>query len=151
MTEYRVLKEEHSPTHFSEDWLIRSSEKWKCGDKFSCAHLSRIWAHLSKVSMLSKIFIVFKIDSQWYSVWENHPNTNTNNIWFQKVTRIRIRILVFGLKYSNNIRIPNYSLTSGRGGIKDGYLGNVMINTSKNNHWMLKTTRLRTQLVVKWQ
>ena len=99
MTEYRVLKEEHSPTHFSEDWLIRSSEKWKCGDKFSCAHLSRIWAHLSKVSMLSKIFIVFKIDSQWYSVWENHPNTNTNNIRFQKVTRIRIRI-IFSLRKS---------------------------------------------------
>ena len=35
---------------------------------------------------------------------------------FQKVSRIRIRILVFGLKYSNNIRIPNYSLTS------EGYL-----------------------------
>ena len=44
--------------------------------------------------------------------WENHPNTNTNNIRFQKVTRIRIRILVFGHKYSNNIRILNYSLTS---------------------------------------
>ena len=37
---------------------------------------------------------------------------NTNNIRFQKVTRIRIRILVFGLKYSNNNRRPNYSLTS---------------------------------------
>ena len=36
-----------------------------------------------------------------------------NNIWFQKVSQIRIQILVFGLKYSNNIRIPNYSLTSG--------------------------------------
>ena len=37
---------------------------------------------------------------------------NMNNIRFQKITRIRIRILVFGLKYQNNIRIPNYSLTS---------------------------------------
>ena len=70
---------------------------------------------------------------------KNHPNTNTNIIRFEKITRIRIRIL-FGLKkspeyeyeyysvwkyqpntntnilvfeyYSNNIRIPNYSLTS---------------------------------------
>merc|ERR1711902_215891 len=50
---------------------------------------------------------------------KNHPNTNI--IRFEKITRIRIRIL-FGLKkspeydfeyYSNNIRIPNYSLTSG--------------------------------------
>ena len=42
-------------------------------------------------------------------VWENHPNTKTNNIWFQKVTRIWI--LVFGW----SIRKPNYSLTSGCG------------------------------------
>ena len=58
-----------------------------------------------KVSMLSKICIVSKIKIP--------ANTNTNNIQFQKVTLIRI--LVFGLKYSNNIRIPNYSLTSGMG------------------------------------
>ena len=43
---------------------------------------------------------------------KNRPNTNTNIIRFGKITRIRIRILVFGLNYSNNIRIPNYSLTS---------------------------------------
>ena len=55
-----------------------------------------------KVSMLSKICIVFKIKIP--------ANTSTNNMWSQKVTLIRI--LVFGLKYSNNIRIPNYSLTS---------------------------------------
>ena len=55
-----------------------------------------------KVSMLSKICIVSKIKIP--------ANTNTNNIQFQKVTLIRI--LVFGLKYSNNIRIRNYSLTS---------------------------------------
>ena len=59
---------------------------------------------------------------------KNHPNTNTNIIRFEKITRIRIRIL-FGLKkitririririlvlilnYLNNIQIPNYSLTS---------------------------------------
>ena len=49
---------------------------------------------------------------EYYSVWKYRPNTNTNIIWFEKITRIRIRILVFGLNYSNNIRIPNYSLTS---------------------------------------
>ena len=77
---------------------------------------------------------------EYYSVWKNHPNTNMNIIRFEKITRIRIQIL-FGLRkspeyeyeyysiwkyrpntntnilvfeyYSNNIRIPNYSLTSG--------------------------------------
>ena len=53
-------KKNTHPLIFSEDWLIQSSEKWKCGDKFSCAHLSRIGAHSSKVSMLSKICIVFR-------------------------------------------------------------------------------------------
>ena len=76
---------------------------------------------------------------EYYSVWKNHPNTNTNIIRFEKITWIRIRIL-FDLKksreyeyeyysvwkyqlntntnilvfeyYSNNIRIPNYLLTS---------------------------------------
>ena len=33
---------------------------------------------------------------EYYSVWKNHPNTNTNIIRFEKITRIRIRIL-FGL------------------------------------------------------
>ena len=47
-------------------------------DKFSCAHSS-------KVSMLSKICIVFRKNFQRYSVWENHPNRNTNNIWFEKL------------------------------------------------------------------
>ena len=77
---------------------------------------------------------------EYYSSSKKWPNTNTNIIRFEKITRIRIRIL-FGLKkspeyeyeyysvwkyqpntntnilvfeyYSNNIRIPNYSLTSG--------------------------------------
>ena len=43
---------------------------------------------------------------------ENHPNTNTNTIQFENICRIRIRISLFGLNYSNTIRIPNYSLTS---------------------------------------
>ena len=46
---------------------------------------------------------------EYYSVWKNHPNTNTNIIRFENIDRIRIRIFW----YSNNIRIPNYSLTSG--------------------------------------
>ena len=50
---------------------------------------------------------------EYYSVWKYRPNTNTNIIRLEKITRIRIRILVFGLNYSNNIWIPNYSLTSG--------------------------------------
>ena len=47
-----------------------------------------------------------------YSVLKNHPNTNTNTIRFENICRIRIRISLFGLNYSNTIRIPNYSLTS---------------------------------------
>ena len=50
---------------------------------------------------------------EYYSDWKNRPNTNTNIIRIEKIIKIRIRILVFGLNYSNNIRIPNYSLTSG--------------------------------------
>ena len=46
----------------------------------------------------------------WFE--KKQPNTNMTIIRFEKITRIRIRILVFGLNYSNNIRIPNYSLTS---------------------------------------
>ena len=49
---------------------------------------------------------------EYYSVSQNCPNTNTNNIRFQKVTRLQIRIQVFGLNYSNYIRIPNYLLTA---------------------------------------
>ena len=36
---------------------------------------------------------------KWYLVWENCPNTNTNNIRFEKIARIRIRI-IFGFKKS---------------------------------------------------
>ena len=106
------LKKNTHPLIFSEDWLIRSSEKWKCGDKFSCAYLSRIGAHSSKVSMLSKIFKVLRKKSQWYLVWENHltriqtifglknyPNTNTNNIRLEKIAQIRTQI-IFGFKKS---------------------------------------------------
>ena len=49
---------------------------------------------------------------EYYLVWKNRPNTNTNIILFEKITWIRIWILVFGLNYFNNIWIPNYWLTS---------------------------------------
>ena len=45
----RALKEEHS-SFFWENGLLRSSETWKCCDKFSCVHLPRIGAQ----NMLSK-------------------------------------------------------------------------------------------------
>ena len=86
-------KKNTHPLIFSEDWLIKSSEKWKCGDKFSCAYLSRIGAHSSKVTLLSKIRIIFRKKSHRYSVWENHPNMNTNNIWSEKIAEIRIRFV----------------------------------------------------------
>ena len=38
---------------------------------------------------------------EYYSVWKNHPNTNTNIIRFENIDRIRIRIFW----YSNIIRI----------------------------------------------
>ena len=68
----------------------------------------RIW-----IRILFGLKISTEYEYEYYSVWKYRPNTNTNIIWFEKITRIRIRILVFGLKYSNNIRILNYSLTSG--------------------------------------
>ena len=49
---------------------------------------------------------------EYYSVWKNGPNTNTNIIRLEKITQIRIQILVLGLNFSNNIQLPNYSLTS---------------------------------------
>ena len=53
-----------------------------------------------------------KYKYEYYSVWKRRPNKNTNIIRLEKIDRIRIRIPVFGLNYSNNIQIPNYSLTS---------------------------------------
>ena len=51
---------------------------------------------------------------EYYSLWKKQPNTNANIIRFENIDRIRIRIriLVFGINNLNNIRIPNYSLTS---------------------------------------
>ena len=54
--------------------------------------------------------------SQKYEFLIEFPsNTNMNTIRLFQYDRIRIRILVFGLNYSNTIRIPNYSLTSDLG------------------------------------
>ena len=59
------------------------------------------------------VWKVMLIRIQIYSVLKNHPSTNTNSTWFENICRIRIPISLFGLNYSNTIRIPNYSLTSG--------------------------------------
>ena len=59
-----------------------------------------------------RVWKIRRIRIRIYSVLKNHPNTNTNTIRFENICRIRIRISLFGLNYSNTIRIPNYSLTS---------------------------------------
>ena len=53
---HRVLKEEHSPTHFSEDWLIQSSEKWQI---FMCPLIKSINAQQNMYSIQKKIPAVF--------------------------------------------------------------------------------------------
>ena len=40
---------------------------------------------------------------------KNHPNTNTNIIRFEKITRIRIRIL-FGLKISTEYKYEYFGI-----------------------------------------
>ena len=60
-----------------------------------------------------RVWKIMRIRIRIYSVLKNHPNTNTNTIRFENICRIRIRISLFGLNYSNTIRIPNYSLISG--------------------------------------
>ena len=45
---------------------------------------------------------------EYYSVWKYWPNTNTNIIRFEKIDRIRIRIL-FGLKISTEYEYEYYS------------------------------------------
>ena len=50
---------------------------------------------------INKIQILFGL--------KNHPNTNTNIIWFEKFTRIRIQIL-FGLKKSPEYEYEYYSV-----------------------------------------
>ena len=54
--QHRVLKEEHSPTHFSEDWLIQSSEKWQI---FMCPLIKSINAQQNMYSIQKKIPAVF--------------------------------------------------------------------------------------------
>ena len=66
-----------------------------------------------QIRILFGLKILTEYEYEYYSVWKYRPNTNTNIILLEKITRIRIRILVFGLNYSNNIRIPKYSLISG--------------------------------------
>ena len=54
--QHRVLKEEHSPTHFSEDWLIQSSEKWQI---FMCPLIKSINAQQNMYSIQKKFPAVF--------------------------------------------------------------------------------------------
>ena len=95
------LKKNTHPLIFSEDWLIQSSEKWQI---FKCPLIKSINAQQNMYSIQKKIPAVFGLrkspeyEYEYYSIWKYRPNTNTN-------------ILVFEY-YSNNIRIPNYSLTS---------------------------------------
>ena len=46
---------------------------------------------------------------EYYSVWKNHPNTNTNIIQFEKITRIRKRIL-FDLKISTEYEYEYFGI-----------------------------------------
>ena len=46
---------------------------------------------------------------EYYSVWKNDPNTNTNIIRFVKITRIQIRIL-FGLKISTEYEYEYFGI-----------------------------------------
>ena len=65
-----------------------------------------------QIRILFGLKILTEYEYEYYLVCKTRSNTNMNIVWFEKITRIRIRILVFSLNYSNNIRIPNYSLTS---------------------------------------
>ena len=86
-------------------------KKWKWKSKSFCLNIMFAFAFTfladvlssstffgsSEVTMLTKIYIVFKKKSQRYLVWEI---MNMNNIRFEKITRIR---KIFGFKKS-----PNY-------------------------------------------
>ena len=65
-----------------------------------------------RIRILFGLKKAIEYEYEYYSDWKNRPNTNTNIIRIEKIIKIQIRILVFGLNYSNNIQIPNYSLTS---------------------------------------
>ena len=69
------LKKNTHPLKFSEDWLIWSSEKWQI---FMCPLIKSVNAQQNMYSIQKK-------NSQRYSVLENHPNTDTNNIHFEKL------------------------------------------------------------------
>ena len=52
-----------------------------------------------QIRILFGLKILTEYEYEYYSVWKNRPNTNTNIIRFENIDRIRIRIL-FGLKKS---------------------------------------------------
>ena len=108
------------------------SESFRLNITFPCglSLLSLLWQGLStlfefsKVSMLSKICLVFRKITAIFSLRQyqykkifglkSYPNTITKNIrfWESHPNATGMRILVFGLKYSKNIWILNYSLNS---------------------------------------
>ena len=67
------------------------------------------WIVLKKIPV-NKFFLRKSLEYEYenYSVSKNHPNTNMNIIRFEKITRIQIQTLVFGLNYSNSIQIPKF-------------------------------------------
>ena len=106
-------------------------EKWK----FPFKHHISLWV-IFAFTFMAKIFNTFWIlksvnaqqnmfsnhsDIQFETIpiqtnfgLKSYPNTITKNIrfWVSHPNAIGIRILVFGLKYSKNIWILNYSLNS---------------------------------------
>ena len=64
--------------------------------KPNCAKKFRIQIHI-----LFGLKILTKYEYEYYLVWNNRPNTNTNIIRLEKITQIWMRILVCGLNYSN--------------------------------------------------
>ena len=52
-----------------------------------------------QIPILFGLKILTEYEYEYYSVWRNRPNTNTNIIRFENIDRIRIQIL-FGLKKS---------------------------------------------------
>ena len=52
-----------------------------------------------QIRILFGLKILTEYEYEYYLVWKNRPNTNTNIIWFENIDRIWIRIS-FGLKKS---------------------------------------------------
>ena len=70
---------------------------------------------------------------KYYSVWENHRNTNTNNIRFQKVIRIRIWIQVLAsVGMFCSLEMP-WSCLGNVWGVSEGYLIGIHRNWRRSD------------------